>query len=192
MEHTSFSSSSSSVCKVPVFVPFLTPRLLWVTPSLPPMDELSIIHLPFIFSLFTLVCLSASLQQAQAVTLTVAQAFRVAFEFWQAAKEGTHGRLRRPEECDGWVKMFLSPYPLFPHCHYSPRLLYTSFIFLLSGKTMIQSFILRYPAQHRNITFCHVFLVLALTPSRGVMWNTGEPFGCSCQSLLSYTHLHTH
>lgn len=29
--------------------------------------------------------------QAQAVTLTVAQAFRVAFEFWQAAKEGTHG-----------------------------------------------------------------------------------------------------
>lgn len=33
----------------------------------------------------------ASLQQAQAVTLTVAQAFRVAFEFWQAAKEGTHG-----------------------------------------------------------------------------------------------------
>lgn len=35
--------------------------------------------------------LSSSLQQAQAVTLTVAQAFRVAFEFWQAAKEGTHG-----------------------------------------------------------------------------------------------------
>lgn len=30
-------------------------------------------------------------QQAQAVTLTVAQAFRVAFEFWQAAKEGMHG-----------------------------------------------------------------------------------------------------
>lgn len=29
--------------------------------------------------------------QAQAVTLTVAQAFRVAFEFWQAAKEGKHG-----------------------------------------------------------------------------------------------------
>lgn len=40
-------------------------------------------------------------KMAQAVTLTVAQAFRVAFEFWQAAKEGTHGRLRRPEECDG-------------------------------------------------------------------------------------------
>lgn len=36
-------------------------------------------------------CLCPSLQQAQAVTLTVAQAFRVAFEFWQAAKEGTHG-----------------------------------------------------------------------------------------------------
>uniref|UniRef100_A0A3B4UIH7 Low density lipoprotein receptor adaptor protein 1b n=1 Tax=Seriola dumerili TaxID=41447 RepID=A0A3B4UIH7_SERDU len=31
-------------------------------------------------------------KMAQAVTLTVAQAFRVAFEFWQAAKEGTHGR----------------------------------------------------------------------------------------------------
>lgn len=29
--------------------------------------------------------------QAQAVTLTVAQAFRVAFEFWQAAKEGKEG-----------------------------------------------------------------------------------------------------
>uniref|UniRef100_A0AAQ6INA1 PID domain-containing protein n=1 Tax=Anabas testudineus TaxID=64144 RepID=A0AAQ6INA1_ANATE len=29
-------------------------------------------------------------KMAQAVTLTVAQAFRVAFEFWQAAKEGTH------------------------------------------------------------------------------------------------------
>lgn len=31
-------------------------------------------------------------KMAQAVTLTVAQAFRVAFEFWQAAKEGTHDR----------------------------------------------------------------------------------------------------
>uniref|UniRef100_A0A3Q3JL57 PID domain-containing protein n=1 Tax=Monopterus albus TaxID=43700 RepID=A0A3Q3JL57_MONAL len=29
-------------------------------------------------------------KMAQAVTLTVAQAFRVAFEFWQAAKEGIH------------------------------------------------------------------------------------------------------
>jgi len=28
------------------------------------------------------------LSQAQAVTLTVAQAFRLAFEFWQAAKGG--------------------------------------------------------------------------------------------------------
>lgn len=37
-----------------------------------------------------LISLSVS-QQAQAVTLTVAQAFRVAFEFWQAAKEGMHG-----------------------------------------------------------------------------------------------------
>lgn len=46
----------------------------------------------FLNEIFTAVCLSASLQQAQAVTLTVAQAFRVAFEFWQAAKEGTHGR----------------------------------------------------------------------------------------------------
>ncbi len=32
--------------------------------------------------------LFSHLSQAQAVTLTVAQAFRVAFEFWQAAKEG--------------------------------------------------------------------------------------------------------
>lgn len=40
-------------------------------------------------------CVCASLQQAQAVTLTVAQAFRVAFEFWQAAKEGTRGRPTR-------------------------------------------------------------------------------------------------
>ncbi|MEQ2167805.1 Low density lipoprotein receptor adapter protein 1 [Goodea atripinnis] len=34
-------------------------------------------------------------KMAQAVTLTVAQAFRVAFEFWQAAKEGTHGYPQR-------------------------------------------------------------------------------------------------
>lgn len=31
---------------------------------------------------------SLSALQAQAVTLTVAQAFKIAFEFWQAAKEG--------------------------------------------------------------------------------------------------------
>lgn len=37
-------------------------------------------------------------QQAQAVTLTVAQAFKVAFEFWQAAKEGTHGRSSSPQK----------------------------------------------------------------------------------------------
>lgn len=55
-------------------------------------------------------CLSLPPPQAQAVTLTVAQAFRVAFEFWQAAKEGTHGRPRQQEECDGWVTVFL----LFP------------------------------------------------------------------------------
>lgn len=59
----------------------------------------TIIHLPLI--LYHNLCLSASLQQAQAVTLTVAQAFRVAFEFWQAAKEGTLGHPRRPRECDG-------------------------------------------------------------------------------------------
>lgn len=32
--------------------------------------------------------LSPLSSQAQAVTLTVAQAFKIAFEFWQAAKEG--------------------------------------------------------------------------------------------------------
>uniref|UniRef100_A0A3B4A0Y6 PID domain-containing protein n=1 Tax=Periophthalmus magnuspinnatus TaxID=409849 RepID=A0A3B4A0Y6_9GOBI len=37
-------------------------------------------------------------KMAQAVTLTVAQAFRVAFEFWQAAKEGTHGRPPLPQQ----------------------------------------------------------------------------------------------
>lgn len=40
-------------------------------------------------------------------------------------------------------------------------------------------------------TFSCVFLVLALTPSRGIMWNTGDLFGCSCQSLLSSSLAHT-
>lgn len=34
------------------------------------------------------------LSQAQAVTLTVAQAFKVAFEFWQASKEGKSASVR--------------------------------------------------------------------------------------------------
>lgn len=39
-------------------------------------------------SYITQISLSLSLFQAQAVTLTVAQAFKVAFEFWQNTKEG--------------------------------------------------------------------------------------------------------
>uniref|UniRef100_A0A3Q4GVU3 Low density lipoprotein receptor adaptor protein 1b n=1 Tax=Neolamprologus brichardi TaxID=32507 RepID=A0A3Q4GVU3_NEOBR len=42
--------------------------------------------------------LCAKRKMAQAVTLTVAQAFKVAFEFWQAAKEGTHGRSSSPQK----------------------------------------------------------------------------------------------
>lgn len=34
-------------------------------------------------------CCPVVFPQAQAVSLTVAQAFRVAFEFWEVAKEGT-------------------------------------------------------------------------------------------------------
>lgn len=62
------------------------------------MHNMSVTHLPFILSHSPSVSLLVSVlpsRQAQAVTLTVAQAFRVAFEFWQAAKEGTHGRPRQ-------------------------------------------------------------------------------------------------
>ncbi|XP_061751626.1 low density lipoprotein receptor adapter protein 1b isoform X1 [Nerophis ophidion] len=38
---------------------------------------------------------------AQAVTLTVAQAFRVAFEFWQAAKEGKEKRVKSGSDGEG-------------------------------------------------------------------------------------------
>ncbi|XP_060918437.1 low density lipoprotein receptor adapter protein 1b isoform X1 [Labrus mixtus] len=40
-------------------------------------------------------------KMAQAVTLTVAQAFRVAFEFWQAAKEDKEKRVKSSSEGEG-------------------------------------------------------------------------------------------
>ena len=46
-------------------------------------------NLPPLPSLCYKVCFPPSLQ-AQAVALTVAQAFTVAFELWQVAKEGRH------------------------------------------------------------------------------------------------------
>lgn len=67
-------------------------------------QSLPVFKVKFLF--FDVVCMTVYVpvcSQAQAVTLTVAQAFRVAFEFWQAAKEGkegTHGHT------DGWFRMF--------------------------------------------------------------------------------------
>uniref|UniRef100_A0A803WFM4 Low density lipoprotein receptor adaptor protein 1 n=1 Tax=Ficedula albicollis TaxID=59894 RepID=A0A803WFM4_FICAL len=47
-------------------------------------------------------------KMAQAVTLTVAQAFRIAFEFWQAAKEG-----EIPPLCTGTLRGSLIFFPFF-------------------------------------------------------------------------------
>lgn len=55
--------------------------------------------------------------QAQAVTLTVAQAFKIAFEFWQAAKEGEPYPLFT-WKFRGWLWCFSSfqvPFPLASH-----------------------------------------------------------------------------
>lgn len=55
-------------------------------------QSLPVFKVKFLF--FNVVCMTGYVpvcSQAQAVTLTVAQAFRVAFEFWQAAKEGKEG-----------------------------------------------------------------------------------------------------
>uniref|UniRef100_A0A3Q4HA02 Low density lipoprotein receptor adaptor protein 1b n=1 Tax=Neolamprologus brichardi TaxID=32507 RepID=A0A3Q4HA02_NEOBR len=74
--------------------------------------------------------LCAKRKMAQAVTLTVAQAFKVAFEFWQAAKEGTHGRSSSPQKISslssalgfhtlqrGHVKYWRSSDPFTVHNH---------------------------------------------------------------------------
>lgn len=47
----------------------------------------------YIMSVWLSHCCPVVFPQAQAVTLTVAQAFRVAFEFWEVAKEGTEFRI---------------------------------------------------------------------------------------------------
>lgn len=123
----------------------------------------------------TLVCFSAFLQQAQAVTLTVAQAFRVAFEFWQAAKEGTHGCPRR-WGCEGWVKPCLSSSLSSPIV----VILYSHCINPLSSILVVK--------QWSCLIFPEVFLDNVHLPALGLdrvenlcsRGSTVELFGCSC------------
>lgn len=137
---------------------------------------------------FTLSPSCLSLQQAQAVTLTVAQAFRVAFEFWQAAKEGTHGRLfQRPEECDGWVKTSFSSSLSSP----TVVILSTYSVQPLSALVAKQGSCLLSRCFWHSIETLIFFLALALTSSRRVhvkYWSATRLFHTVTVVLISHTH----
>ena len=56
---------------------------------------------------FDIFCSFDHVLQAQSATLTIAQAFSLAYEYWQAAKERRRKERRREEECScerrvGW------------------------------------------------------------------------------------------